>query len=468
MKNIKYFLLAILFLTGLFTSCGDYLDNVPKGQKIPTTLEDFSSLIADEYNNQREPVTQAIILLNDRYVTTAYQNYYPLWKANYNWDTTIDRVAENKADESTYYVAYAAISNANLILENVAGATGATEEQKKIVAAQAKILRAHNYFVLVNYYSKTYNATTAATDGGVPLITNSEVGASYTQPSVQAIYEFILNDIAEAIPDLPETSQNVLYANKATGYALAARVYLQMSNYAEALTNANQALSRNDRLYDWNKFYTTYQSLIENLTSYQTIVSPMSFDYVENYSFRHGESSYAGNDNAIPVARAEEFEKGDASFLGRWKLRTVGSDTYYDKISTGFINKGGLTTTEIYLIKAEAEARAGNISEAMIVLNTVRKARILNSVYADLTATTQVEAIKQIAKVKRNALIQTIVPFCDTRRLNLEAAYARILSKTVNNATVTLTPDSYMWTMPFPQGAVSNPGNGTIKQNVER
>ena len=46
MKTIisKSLLVAGLALSMALTSCDDYLGNVPKGQKIPTTLEDFSTM----------------------------------------------------------------------------------------------------------------------------------------------------------------------------------------------------------------------------------------------------------------------------------------------------------------------------------------------------------------------------------------------------------------------------------------
>lgn len=452
----------------LTTSCDDYLNNLPKGKKVPTELTDFSAMIADEYNCQRVPVTQAVILLNDSYVTPANLNYYPLWKANYNWDTTIDRVKENKSDESTYYTTYGAISTANLILENVETATGGTDTDRKVLAAQARMLRAESYFVLLNYYAKNYNASTAATDGGVPLITSAEVGAAYTQPSVQQVYDFVVDDVTKALPDLPQKSANVLYADRATGYAFAARLYLQMGFYEQALTFADQALALNDKLFDWTAFYAQHKDVIEKEGSYQNITSPMGYDYVENYDFRHGESSYSDKDSHVTIERAKAFEEGDASFLSRWKLRTVGSETYYQALFTGMNNKGGITTTEVYLIKAECMARTGDVSGAVAIINKVRRARILADKYQDFTTTSAAEAIRKIRQVKGNALIQTQTPFCDARRLNQEPDYAVTLTKTIDGKTVGLAPDAYMWTMPFPQGAVSNAGNGTVTQNVEK
>ncbi len=467
-KNILHLSLFALAAVSMLTSCSDYLDNVPKGEKIPTTLSDFTELMADEYTNHREDITQATILLNDRYVSPSYQSYYPLWKANYLWDTNIDRVKENKSDETTYYNGYAGISTANLILENVSSVTDATDAEKKVAIAQARFLRASRYLTLVNYYSKPYNTSTASTDGGVPVITSADVGAAYQQESVQQVYDFILSDLTSAVTDLPETSTNVLYANKAAGYALLARTYLNMGDYSKALDAANEALQRNDSLFDWVAYYNQYSSVITAENSYQSIPSPMNHSWCENYYFCHGSASYSGSESQVNVWRGSKFEAGDAQFACRWKLRTVGSDTYYYPLLRGFFNKGGLTTTEVWLIKAECLARTGDISGAMAIVNKVRAKRILPSEYKDLTASTATEAVKAVMKVKENALIQTIVPFMDHRRLNLDSNYAETFTKTEGGTTYTLTPDSYMWVMPFPQGAIENPGNGTITQNVDK
>ena len=42
------------------------------------------------------------------------------------------------------------------------------------------------------------------------------------------------------------------------------------------------------------------------------------------------------------------------------------------------------------------------------------------------------------------------------------------MTKTYEGETYTLRPDSHLWTMPFPAGAINNPGNGSIQQNVSK
>ena len=154
-----------------------------------------------------------------------------------------------------------------------------------------------------------------------------------------------------------------------------------MQNYSEALSYANLAHGQNDQLYDWNAYYDKHRSTIENPEDYTGLPTPTDYSYVENYYFRCGNGSpnYTTNELNIPVERAERFEEGDARFLSRWKLYSQNQDTYYRGVGNGYFNWGGLTTTEVYLIKAECQARlaqGGDFTEAMNTLNAVRQTRI--------------------------------------------------------------------------------------------
>ncbi|ADY36829.1 hypothetical protein Bacsa_2280 [Phocaeicola salanitronis DSM 18170] len=472
MKQLIY--TCVLMCCVMCSSCNDYLDIVPKGNKIPTTLADYEALLRDEYTIGQTSISNALYLLNDYYVTVSNLNSPTLTRANYMWDETADRILLNNADESTYYQLYAAISSCNLIIENVPSATEATDAERAEVIAYAKVIRSLCYFVLANYYADTYDAATAGEKRSVPLITSANINAPSQQVTIQAIYDFIIQGVQEAIGEgLPEQSMTVLHPNLGAAYALLARVYLQMQNYSEALNYANLALEQNDQLYDWNAYYDEHHSTIENPEDYTGLPTPTDYSYVENYYFRCGNGSpnYTTNELNIPVERAERFEEGDARFLSRWKLYSQNQDTYYRGVGNGYFNWGGLTTTEVYLIKAECQARlaqGGDFTEAMNTLNAVRQTRIRPEVYQPLTASTLTEAIELIRRTKDNELIFSIVPFADARRFNQEGTYARTMTKTYEGETYTLRPDSHLWTMPFPAGAINNPGNGSIQQNVSK
>lgn len=472
MKQISIKFLTICLTAGLtmgLISCDDYLNETPKGISIPSTLADYESFIRYEYGMHRFPVTQAEYLMQNLYCSESYQSYYPLYAANYNWDTSIDRVYWNNSDEATFYTGYGVIGTSNLIIEDVMSTSDATEAEQREVWAYAKVLRAMAYFLEANYYADTYNASTASSTLCVPLITSSEVNASYYQATVQEIYDFMLSDVNEALEYLPDEGTTILHPGKGAAYAFLARVYLQMMDYDQALKYANLALAINDELYDWNEFYTAHQSTIEAEDTYTRSTSPWGFDCVENYCFNHGSSSYSGSLVSLPYWRADGFEENDARYLSSWKLRDYGGGTVYlYSILTGYFNYGGMRTPEVYLIKAECQARDGDLDAAMTTLNTVRATRILSDSYEPREASTVAEAIEYIRQTKNNELIGSIMPFADSRRYNSEGTYPVTLSRTVDGVTTTLEPDSYLWTMPFPQGAVDNSGGGTIVQNVDK
>ncbi len=458
----------MLGMTMVLSSCDNYLNIEPKGKRIPKSLADYEAFLRYEYGMHRMPVTQTTYLLNDQYLTNSYASYYPMYKANYNWEEETDRAYWNSSDEGTYYVAYGAINTCNLILEEVPGATDGSDKEKAEVMAYAKVQRAMNYFNLANYYANTYEASSAATKLSVPLMTSSLQDAAYHQATIQEIYDFIIKDLTEAVADLPDMGATILHPGKGAAYAMLARTYLQMMDYDKALEFADKALAINGELVDWVTFYQEHKSQIDQEGAYPSLPTPLGFDSKDCYNFKYGESSYASTINRIPVARAAGFEDGDAYFLSNWKLRTQGSETYYQGLTNGTINLGGMRTVEQYLVKAECLARKGQLQEAMDVLNHVRQSYILPEKYQPLAATTEAEAIQNIRQAKDNQLIFTIVPFGDARRYNAEGTYARTLTKEVDGKQVSLTPTSHLWTFPFPQGALDNPGNGSFVQNVEK
>ncbi|SMC40196.1 RagB/SusD family nutrient uptake outer membrane protein [Pedobacter africanus] len=466
LNNLKMSILLLLLIS--FSGCKKFIDVIPPGKKIPKTFTDYEALMRDEYGNHRAVITQALLLQNDKFEASSTLNFYPLYTANYFWNESADRIAMNNADETTYYATYGAISTSNLLVEHAGEATEATQAQKDELIAQAKVLRALNYYILANYYADTYEEANAASKLSVPLILSADIGAAYTQVSIKDIYAFMLKDIDEAIPALQATSATVLHPNLGAAYALKARINLTMGRYQEALNAANEALKYNDKLFDWVQYYNTYKAQIEAPNVYTNAPSPMGHNYVENYYFRHGATHQPGREAAIRLDRATRFENGDARFKSRWKLRTVGADTYHTSITTGFYNIGGLTTTEVYLTKAECQARLNDVGGAMGTLNAVRVKRIFPANYVALSAANTADAVKLIQRTKANELIFSITVFADARRLNKDPQYASTLTKTENGNNYSLSPASHLWTMPFPYGAIKNPGNGTLKQNVDK
>lgn len=476
MKKLQNIYKLLLVVVGLmtFSSCEDFLNDIPKGQKIPQTWDDYNAFIKNTTMAYYE-MEQIFNLMNDRLRSQSVLNSSQLTRVHYLWDESVDRTKINADDKNAYYSAYEQMLYWNLIIADVPSVSGCTDEQRQMLIAQAKVLRAMTYYYLTNYYADQYCEATKD-KLSVPLVTSPSVESSSPQVTLERMYNFMLQDLNEAVQHLPREAETIVHPNKAAGYAMLARVYLSMSNFEEALKNAELALGENDSLYDWVKFYFDDQDRFENTLYNSTVKGDPETQNCENYIFHYGPMSMwqgvYGSAWGLPEERGDKFEPGDTRLLTHWKKRTSASlGTYYWGQHGIEPNKGGIRSAEMYYIKAECLARKGDaasIKQAMDVVNTVRKTRILPEYYQDFTASNTKEAMELIIKDKSSEYCQSQVIFCDYRRYNKEGLYPQTLKKTVNGVEYTLKPDSHLWIMPFPAGAIDNPGNGTLVQNVEK
>lgn len=470
-KNIWKVALAAsaLCMSGAFTSCDDYLDVLPKGKKIPVTYADYFPMLSYEYGCGQQPIYGVNYLMNAVQRNKSLLTTNDVERALYMWDESADRITLTKSDESFYYNTYGAINCHNLIIEKGPVMTECSDAQRQELMSYARTLRAYAYYNLVNYYADIYDAKSAESTRGIPMIYSADVDAPYKQESVGFIYKFIVDELSEVIKSgsLPDKSLSVLHPDRTAAHAILAKVYLTMGEYAKALTEAETVLKTKDALIDWNAVYASNKDGLDNPTNYATISSVLNHSCVENILYVNGDNSpnYDSNEKNMTEFRMAGFEEGDNHFKCRWKLRSTSTDTYGQGMMRGYFNKMGIRTVEMYYIKAECLARAGKIEEAMTVLNDVRKKHIDSSVYSPLRAVDLKDALGKIIKSKDNMMVMSLVPFIDMKRLNKEGLLVRTLTKTVDGKEYTLKPDSHLWTMVFPAGAVKNHGGGIIEQN---
>ncbi len=136
----------------------------------------------------------------------------------------------------------------NLVANGVMSSEGGTDTEKKSILAQALAQRAYTYFTLVNIYAKQYDAATAATDPGVPLILTPDFTSSLKRASVQEVYDLVRKDLLASLADLPDLPAYSLYESKAGVYATLSRVCLQQGSYADAGKYADSTLARQNTL----------------------------------------------------------------------------------------------------------------------------------------------------------------------------------------------------------------------------
>lgn len=466
----KYIYIALLTVATLFTACDNYIDVMPKGKLVPKTLADYEAFMRNEYSANYIYSTEDQYLLNDRWLASnTCRNVDNLNTAHYMWKENRDRCELNSSTEDVFDNGYGIIGIMNTIIEAAPTTTEATEAEKNEVMAYAYAVRAFILFYEVNYYANAFDPSNAESTPGVPLIYSGALGSPWHQGTVKEVYEQIIADYKKAIElGIPEQSMTAIHPNRGAVEAGLARTYLSMRQYDDALTHAEAALTRNNRLFDWLAYYNQYKTNIEDPDNYNSLTSPMAHTSIENYWFCSGNgnpNSMNSSDMNITVERASKFEQGDMKALVRWKKYQSSTDIYYKGMLRGYFNFAGIATPEVYLIKAECQARKGDYEGAMKTLDAVRETRIHPDFYQASTASNEAEAIEKIRLTKDNEMMNTMIPFIDYKRYNAEGKYARTLTKTFDGKEYSLKPDSHLWTMVFPANSINRPGNGVLTQN---
>lgn len=212
------------------TSCGDFLDEDPKGQLNPDTFY----TIEDDY-------TAGVNTLYDKVnQTQSWTNpMYPQWQGD---DITanpgsnkqacaaldaFDSDGANKGVTEAWTQHYAVIKTANLIIE---GSEKFPGDKAKIATAlgNAHFWRAYSYYYLVRVFGK------------LPIITKTNIEQFDAQPSeIEKVYELIVQDLKDAINELPTGYDKEparlfgvdVWATKQAAKSTLAAVYMSMAGY---------------------------------------------------------------------------------------------------------------------------------------------------------------------------------------------------------------------------------------------
>jgi hypothetical protein len=151
--------------------------------------------------------------------------------------------------------------------------------------------------------------------------------------------------------------------------------------------------------------------------------------------------------NVLPTPRC--FIWADQQGLKEWHRHTY---LRFFSSSFGKFYILGLTTAEMYLIKAESLARAGHVGEAAEVLRTLRRARFTTQAAADNIGGSVQEVLEERARE-----MSELWRFFDIKRLNgAENANIRIKRTILTDLTdinsikdIEIAPDDPRWALPI-------------------
>lgn len=435
----------------MLTGCNDYLDIKPKGEKIPTTVSDYETLLNYE-SVQKVSDTYPAYLTDDVFLPdvaegTATPGLNSVDQSIRNLYLFKKEVFGDAQDDGFWFASYNRIYYYNTVIDNIMNADGSDEQQKLSIRAEALISRALEYLYLVNGYAKYYDVRTAESDPGVPLILDEDISKkNLVRASVKDVYAQIQSDLQTALPNLPmQAKGNAFRASKAAGYGVLAKMYLYMGNYAEALKAANEVLEINNSLLDLKKYAVVKaQSSIGRTNVPQDIDNPENI-YIKFAPYVYGLSSKVfGSDELISLFSEDDMR---LQVYFTKNFRNIPTDKY---VWAPYLRANlAVSSPEIYLIAAECEAREGSIERAIALINKLRDNRIKNN--TDIVATDRNDALQKVLEERRRELAMSgMVRYIDLKRLNKESQFAKTVTHVTGEGTFSLEPNSPLYVLPIP------------------
>ncbi len=461
MKNkiLKYtqLLLLLLFILPGCNKEEEFLSILPKGIAIAKTTSDFRKLLdaADNDKGYTHSLSQTIamvdVLTDDVSIDSTYWSRWTSTKMHFQGLFTFDEYVWNyeglKDDfnwKSPYYVG----SLTSIILEEIEKLED--DDIKAQLIAETKVHRAYAYLALVNCYAKAYDPATASTDLGVPIVTKPATLPSLERRSIQEVYEFILNDLLEAVDDLPDDVDRYTHRpTKTSTYAILARTYLYMGDYENALFYADKSLQIHDFLYDLNTQYSgdypyytaitkTSRMFDEEILLHKTTpkaIYTYTYMYIDTTTFNQIYPGYdrSGTDYInYDLRRTLWFSGWNTTTTS--KLSSNGySFIYYgnhpsyrygtDGANSNSAYNTPVTSPEMYLTRAECNARLGHLQDALDDINLLAAKRYKTGTYTDITLTdlgnNQEAVIDAVLKERRRELYGKELRLFDIKRLHL-------------------------------------------------
>jgi starch-binding outer membrane protein, SusD/RagB family len=378
-----------------------------------------------------------------------------------------------------YSAPYNVIAHTNIILRDIDKfTTGANQLLSNRVKGQAYAIRALAHFDLMRYFATKFDRN-STTDLALHYSKEFTVSTSVKPPRMtnKDYYDNLFADINQAITLLGNIDQPINTASGLTrpyidrngAYAILARINLYAGNWAEAATAATNALTGRPIVSTQAEFSGMY-----NQTNRGEIIW--------NVQFEAGQSGpsflvyfVTSNRNYFRIAPEVAVTGGGSGLIRSNDIRfnaffsvtagNIGLTKYKGKgtASDGVANFPAIRSGEMYLIRAEANARLGGANEvtALADLNALRAARISGYVPEVLTGAALLNAI---ADERRRELVGEGHRFFDLKRTTRTIQRGSICGTPPSVAgDCLLAPTDREWALPIYEQIMN--ANGNLIQN---
>lgn len=333
----KYLIMAGL---GIFLcSCEKTLDVTPNSELSPgnvlTTEEGIKSVLFSSYaeeqtqQNSRVVINEAEVCTDVGYNTGGAENGYLINFINFNWTPSL---ATFQAD--VWAPNYRSIRDANDVIENVDNVQ-ASDVNKKLYKAEARVLRAFAYIRLYSYF------------GPVPLRTSNSQPGDLARASEDEFRAFVETEITESVPDLPDPGKEAAYGrlNKGNALSILAKYYLNTKQWQKAVDACKSVMD-----FNYYSLFPDFKTLfkVENEGNREMIMVLPCINEV-NFSNWWMAGAMPAAFKSAPEIPGFVYNSGMSIFATHYRLRSAFVNTFAANdarkglIITRFINQSNQT-----------------------------------------------------------------------------------------------------------------------------
>lgn len=448
--NFINLIITVSCLFTVFTSCKKYLEAKPGKKYIlpSSSTENLQALLDNAQYMNTKGVGLGEASADNYYVTDnvfeslyqdGYRNAY-LWKPN-----PFKGIYPNSTG---WALEYNTVYYANVVLDALKkiNRTPINKDEWDNCRGSALVFRAKSFFEIAQVWTMAYDSSKADQIPGIPLRKSSEFVNPSVRSTLKETYEQMLYDLKTAIPLLPDLPEQPLRPSKAAAYALLARTYLILGDYIHAELYSDSCLQIKNDLMDFNTldpnasypFRLFNTEVIMHSESTSSPILGRSIARIDTTLYR----SYNNNDLRKTLFFFENPD-GSVTFKGNY----TGKDSRFN----------GIATDEIYLIRAESEARLGKVADAMDDLNLLLGTRWKAGTFSPLSGLNSHEALSKILSERRRELIFRMLRFSDIKRLNKEG-YNITLKRIIGGKDYTLPPNDRRYALPIPDEVIKLSG----------
>ncbi len=294
-----------------------------------------------------------------------------------------------------WYISYKIINDANTVIEAASKITNPDAATQQLMG-ECYFLRAFVHFNLLKVFAKSYTIDPNA--AGVIIRTSTSNASQKVRATVKEVYDAVITD-AEKAASLMNQQRGVQFASKEAAWALLSRVYLYKEDNAKTIEYADKVINSGRFTLTTS---ATYPTLFANAQAGSETIFCIAFNNVDDYGkfgsiasmiYSDGNSGWGEEYASKSLRDTMSSQPNDV----RWKYivplknsagvvqKKNGIEIYYISKFSFQGNSPTLSSpimfrlAEMYLNRAEAKAKTGNVSGALNDVDMIRKNRGLDS-----------------------------------------------------------------------------------------